>query len=409
MPLTIFVTDGDERPALAITRSLGRRAGAVVIVGADRPHSLASSSRYCARHVTYPSPAGAPEAFSQFLLDFLAREKVDVVLPVTDFTTHAVCASQGAIRRSTAIAVPSLAAFEFASDKRRLLQLATRHGVPVPSTQYVQGAAGLAAVIDRVTYPAVIKPVRSRIPTPGGWVSTGVHYAYSKAELLGLYECIDYLAVHPSLIQQRIVGPGCGVFMLFDRGRPIAEFAHRRLREKPPSGGVSVLCESVPLDPVLREHAIHLLGSLGWHGVAMIEFKQDRESGRVYLMEVNGRFWGSLQLAIDAGVDFPGLSCELALGRSPAQAPDYRVGVRSRWLAGDVDHFLLRVFKRDIDLRLDRSAASRWRTLLHFLRFFGRGLRYDVLSASDPRPFLHECRQNGRALWRSAAGFASGH
>ena len=53
--MTVFVTDGDERPALAITRSLGRR-GVSVLVGEERPVSLASSSRYCVRHVTYPSP-----------------------------------------------------------------------------------------------------------------------------------------------------------------------------------------------------------------------------------------------------------------------------------------------------------------------------------------------------------------
>lgn len=403
MPLTVFVTDGDQRPALAIARSLARNLGASVIVGADRPDSLASSSRHCARHVTYPSPASAPEAFSRFLLDFLAREKVDVVLPVTDVTTHAVCARQEAIGRFAACAVPSLAAFEFASDKCALLRQASRHGVPIPSTEHVDGAAGLAGVIGRVRYPAVVKPIQSRIATPDGWVATGVHYAYSKAELLDLYARTDYLAAHPSLIQQRVVGPGCGVFLLFDRGRPIAEFAHRRLREKPPSGGVSVLCESVPVDPVLREHAVRLLAPLAWHGVAMAEFKQDAETGRTYLMEINGRFWGSLQLAIDAGVDFPALTCALALGRRPARTPAFRPGIKSRWLAGDLDHLLLRTFKRDVDLRLDSSAPSRWRTLLRFFDFFARDVRYDVLSASDPRPFLYECRQNTRALWRLAA------
>ncbi len=61
-PLTAFVTDGDQRPALAITRSLGRR-GVAVVVGSERPHSLASASKYCARHVTYPSPIRHPGAF----------------------------------------------------------------------------------------------------------------------------------------------------------------------------------------------------------------------------------------------------------------------------------------------------------------------------------------------------------
>ena len=57
--MTAFVTDGDQRPALAITRSLGQR-GVSVLVGAEQPVSLASASKYCVRHVTYPSPYRHP-------------------------------------------------------------------------------------------------------------------------------------------------------------------------------------------------------------------------------------------------------------------------------------------------------------------------------------------------------------
>ena len=77
-----FVTDGNQRSALAVTRSLGRR-GISVLVGEQEPVALASSSRYCAGHVTYPSPYRDPGGFQQFLLDFVRRERVDVVVPDT--------------------------------------------------------------------------------------------------------------------------------------------------------------------------------------------------------------------------------------------------------------------------------------------------------------------------------------
>ena len=401
MAATVFVTDGEQRPALAIVRSLARR-GLSVIVGADRAVSLASTSKYCARHVTYPPPSTDREAFTRFLVDLVTREKIDVVLPVTDITTHAVCASQEALRPWTALAVPSLEAFDLVSNKWTLVERASLCGVPVPRTVYLQDATGLRAIAERIEYPAVVKPVRSRIRSGNGWTPTSVHYARSKAELERLYRELEYLAAWPSLIQQRIVGPGAGVFLLFDRGQPIADFAHRRLREKPPAGGVSVLCESVPVDSRLRQHAVRLLGGLGWHGIAMVEFKQDAATGDFFLMEVNGRFWGSLQLAIDAGVDFPALVCDLAHGRRPEAPPVYRRGVKSRWLFGDLDHLLLRLFKSDDDLRLPASAPSRWRTLADVLTCSGRDLRYEILSADDRRPFQHECVQNFRALAASA-------
>jgi predicted ATP-grasp superfamily ATP-dependent carboligase len=404
MPMTVFVTDGGERPALAIVRALGRR-GVSVIVGDDERVSLSSVSKYCARHVTYPSPTHDRRGFERFLLDFIARERIDVVLPVTDVTTHAVCAHQAAIRRHTAIAVPPLDAFNRVSDKATLLREAARCDVPVPRTHFIDSPARLRQVLNEVRYPAVVKPARSRIPIDAGWMSATVHYAASADELLQLYQCTSYLASYPSLIQERIVGPGVGVFMLFNRGRLVSEFGHRRLREKPPAGGVSVLRESTPVDSSLRAYAMRMLGPIGWHGVAMMEFKQDSRTGQMFLMEVNGRFWGSLQLPIDAGLDFPHLVCQLALGAVPDAMPAYQVGVKSRWLLGDVDHLCLRLLKSNRSLRLPPSAPSRFRTLVEFMKFRQRNLHYEVARLEDPRPFLHELGESVRSLSTSARRF----
>ena len=250
-----------------------------------------------------------------------------------------------------------------------------------------------------------MKPVRSRIPTDRGWLSAGVQYAESETELGRLYEETEHLASYPSLLQERIVGPGIGIFVLFDRGQLVADFAHRRLREKPPAGGVSVLRESIPVDPSLREHAVRLLGPIGWHGVAMMEFKQDQRTGNVFLMEVNGRFWGSLQLAIDAGVDFPYLLCRVALGLPPQVPGSYEVGVRNRWLLGDLDHALARLFKKERQLNLPEFAPSRLRTLIDFLKFVQPDVRYEVVNRDDPRPFVYELRQSATALLESAVPF----
>ena len=80
--------------------------------------------------------------------------------------------------------------------------------------------------------------------------------------------------------------------------------------------------------------AHRILESVGWHGVAMVEFKVTAE-GTPYLIEVNGRFWGSLQLAIDSGVDFPWLLYQLANGTKVDEVTGYAVGVTWRWLLGD--------------------------------------------------------------------------
>ena len=137
--MRVFVTDGDQRPALAITRSLGRR-GIEVLVGEDRPVSLASSSRYAAGHRTYPSPHDDPQAFDRFLEDLVLRERVDVVIPVTDVTTYMVARRQDELRPQTAVAAPPFDAFDFVSDKGRLLRHAALRGVSIPRTFFVDDA-----------------------------------------------------------------------------------------------------------------------------------------------------------------------------------------------------------------------------------------------------------------------------
>jgi len=396
--MTVFVTDGSERPALAITRSLGRR-GLFVLVGDARRDSLAAASRYCARQVTYPSPYRDPVAFDRFIQDLVAREQIDVIVPVTDVTTSAVARHQEALRGRVAFNVPALEAFDLAADKWRLIERASRCGITVPRSQFVENAGALPQVLSRVSYPAVVKPVRSRIRTRDGWLSTVVAFARTEADLLRLYAEREDLVSYPSLIQERVSGKGVGVFALCDRGELRTVFSHVRLREKPPSGGVSVLCESQAVTPALRAEAERLLGSLGWHGVAMLEYKQDR-TGRAVLMEVNGRFWGSLQLAIDAGVDFPHLNHQLALGLPLDLPASYRIGVRSRWWLGDLDHVIARMLHDRANLPGD--APSRWRTALAFVTPWRNG-RPDVFRREDPRPGFRELRQYAGHVARGLA------
>jgi predicted ATP-grasp superfamily ATP-dependent carboligase len=313
-------------------------------------------------------------------------------MPVTDSTTQVLAARRDQFPATVLTAIPSLESYELVSDKYRLMKVAQELGVPIPTTVYVPDG-DLASVLDQVTaFPVVVKPGRSLLMTDRGWGKTSVHFVSSVEELVDLYRRVPYLK-NPSLIQQRVEGEGQGVFGLFDHGRPCALFAHRRIREKPPAGGVSVLRESIELPKPMTDYAVKLLEHVKWHGVAMVEFKVDRASKIPRLMEINGRFWGSLQLAIDAGLNIPYLLYQVMSGQSVA-IPDnsYRVGTQSRWFLGDLDHLLMRLTRSDAALHLGPEVPSRWRCAVEFARLFRRDLHYEVESLSDPRPALVEYR-----------------
>jgi predicted ATP-grasp superfamily ATP-dependent carboligase len=391
-PACVIVTDGDERAALAVTRALGAR-DIEVIVGAEQKKSLAAASKYCAKSFAYPSPYREPRAFLDCLLGVVASHKIDALFPISDIAMHVIGPRKSEFERHTHMPIPDYKIFEETADKYSLMKLAVELKVAIPDTIFVT-AGDIQGIPEQImSYPVVVKPGCSLVKKESGWQKTSVHYANNADELRNLYRQYEYLA-RPSLIQQRVLGEGQGIFALMNDGKPLALFAHRRLREKPPSGGVSVLRESIPLDRALVDPALRLLQHVRWHGVAMVEFKIDHITKVPMLMEVNGRFWGSLQLSIDAGMNFPWLLFQMATGRMASMPENgYKSGIKSRWLLGDLDHLLLRLRKPEAALNLPPGSPSRWQCLKDFAKFVDRDTFYELEKSDDIRPFLYELRQ----------------
>lgn len=388
----VLVTDSDNRSALAAVRSLGRRGHTVFSAGARFP-SLAGVSRYSAGFTLYPDPSRNPEAFVEAIARIAAERQADVLLPMTEITTLLTTQHSSRLPLSVAVPFPAYANVRRANDKAEVLSLAADLGVPTPNTVVVNTPEDVMPAAEALPWPIVIKPSRSRVWDGHRWLSEPVKYAHSAQQLAELVKRVPR-ELFPLLLQERIEGPGIGLFACRGRDRLIATFAHRRIREKPPSGGVSVLSESTPVDPLALDYGERLLRALDWQGVAMVEFKRDLRDGSLKLMEINGRFWGSLQLAVDAGVDFPSMAVALALGeRFPDEQPGYRAGVRCRWLWGDVDSTLALLLRSRQRLNLPPHHPGKLRTLLDFMRFWRPGLRYELERFDDVRPALLAARR----------------
>ena len=386
-PHRILVTDGTQRSALAVVRSLGR-AGHTVFVCAPRAPSLAGSSRFAFAESIVPDALASPSEFVDEVASLIDRWRIDTVVPITEASLLALLPERATL--GVTIPFPDDAVFRAITDKGAVLAAARELGIATPRQVVLRNRDELQAMdLALLDYPVVLKPSRSIGEHDGQRVALRVRHAADTASLRLVLQSLDD-AAFPLLFQQRIVGPGTGVFLLVWDGTVRAVFAHRRLREKPPSGGVSVYSESIAADPALVERSRLLLERMNWNGIAMIEYKLDAGTGVPYLMEVNGRFWGSLQLAIDAGVDFPALLVASAFGEQSPSVASYRIGARSRWWWGDVDQLLARWRKSDESLALPSDAPSRWRATLDFLSVLHPLDRNDVFRARDLRPFVRE-------------------
>jgi predicted ATP-grasp superfamily ATP-dependent carboligase len=268
-------------------------------------------------------------------------------------------------------------------DKEQTTQLAASLGIAVAETVVIDGRTPVAALARSISYPAVLKPRVSEEVSPAGQIhATGrPRYARNPDEFMSAYgdlrqRCSAILA------QEFIAGTGAGYFGLMWNGELRAEFAHRRIRDVRPTGSGSAVRVSIAPEPALREAALALLRALNWHGVAMVEFRI-RPDGTPVFMEVNGRFWNSLSLAVHAGVDFPALLADLAEGRDVKPPDAYRAAVRCRWLLGDFRH-LLEVW-RGAPSAYPGTYPSRVRTTVDFFTPV-RGTKHDNFVLSDPLP-----------------------
>ena len=384
--MRVLVTDGGQRAALAVVRSLGR-AGHSVFVCAPRRSSLAGASRYCRLQAAVIDPSVDHEGFLAGIHDLIGRWQIDAILPITEPAHHAILPHRRTRFGHVLIPCPEYDAFLAVSNKERVMGAAINAGVRVPLTLTVGSASDLDAHAD-LPFPLVVKPWASVVREGGRFIKTSVSYASNRAELRGILGSLPREA-YPVLLQERIEGPGTGVFLLIWGGEVLASFAHRRLREVPPSGGVSVLRESIPLPSDLSRASVDMLRQFGWQGVAMIEYKVDSRTGAPYIMEVNGRFWGSLQLSIDAGVDFPRLLMDAASGHPVEPVRDYRSGVVSRWTLGEIDHLIARL-RRPVQAAGGGTPISRHTAFTDCLASISHRGREEILRASDPMPAARE-------------------
>jgi predicted ATP-grasp superfamily ATP-dependent carboligase len=190
----------------------------------------------------------------------------------------------------------------------------------------------------------------------------------------------------PMLVQEYCDGAGVGIEVLLHNGQCVAIFQHRRLKEFPHTGGVSVTAVSEALNPGLAQSSLALLQALQWQGVAMVEYKVNSE-GRAVLMEVNGRYWGTIGLPISAGLDFPLYHWQLLHGEQPQLPEAYSVGRKWRWTAG----YLHRLY--DLLDRAHRSSSAReilWKDIRQLPQDFSFLVGDATWKLSDPAPSVLE-------------------
>ena len=311
--MVAIVTDVHYRMSLALIRDLAQAGVEVITCEQDRCRdsrtspALGALSRYVSRHVWLPGGTDGLEALLSLCRETgLGRDCRPALLPAGAATLALIAENRERFEPLCGRCVPTAEQLDLLNSKPRLAALAARLGVPLPES--MAPGEDLDRFLDRQGLPCVIKPACGE--KLGLTAAARYAVASTREEARAAWERFSRLAGEPPVVQGYLPGRALGCSVLARSGQVMAAICHQRVREYPVSGGPSSCCQCVEREDI-RTYAARLTAETGLTGLAMFEFKEDRD-GAPRLLECNPRVWGTFPLTRVSGSGIPLLWCALA-------------------------------------------------------------------------------------------------
>jgi protein-tyrosine-phosphatase/predicted ATP-grasp superfamily ATP-dependent carboligase len=384
MGKSVLVLGCDDRSGLTVVRSLGR---ARIKVDVGWPvGQCAIRSRYVRNVLDLPDPNDTTGLWLKTLKSLVGQYNYDLIIPCDDRAIIPIQQHRDEINKYARVYLLTDDSFRATFDKYQTILLAERYGVRLPRWALIRSPEEIAAATAEFSFPVVLKPVSS----------FSLQNAGERREVRTIHNHLDFapalemmLRDGPVLVQAYFPGRGVGVELLAKDGIVLAAFQHERVHE-PPTGGASSYRRSVPLNAELFSAARALVAGLQYTGIIMVEFRVNKETRDWILVETNGRFWGSLPLAVASGIDFPRYLFEMLVEGRTNFSRSYKTGVYSRNLTLDLSWF-----KKN--LKADRADSTQQIVPLRQVFAEVRNVlklteHVDTFALDDPFPLFIELR-----------------
>jgi protein-tyrosine-phosphatase/predicted ATP-grasp superfamily ATP-dependent carboligase len=391
MKYKALVLGEDTRSFLSVIRSLGRQNYSVDVVCYNQ-RSPTLASQYIHQAYFYNYQAYSQEEWLDKLLELTHQQKYDVIMPCDERAIYPLYEHRHRFPDTCHLGIPNRQVIEHLFDKETTKQLAIKCAVPVAKGELVKlGSSNYQQLATQFAVPFVVKPTLS--------------FKSAQLSKRQKVEIIESPAQYQRyldqgngqdvvLIEEYFAGTGQGISLFAVQGQVQYFFAHTRVNE-PRTGGGSSYRKAISVDPEMAKACERLCVATQFDGVGMFEFKKNEQTKRWILIEVNARFWGSLPLAIKAGVDFPAYYAQYLLKNFVLQASpvlDYNLKVYARSLSSDL--YDIKAQFEFVNGHVGFGKAM-WEMIKRF-GSFSRLLRHESLDsydAQDSQPFYQECKQ----------------
>ena len=371
---TVFLLGCNERATLSFLRSLSKRDCEVTVVSTSRT-CAALSSRFIHESYIVDENLELEELKDRV---FAIVPPGAFVVPMNDFFLTLIRHYFEEFRELFVLPYGDVGALDLAVDKLRTSEIAREVLIKTPKVRLVRSYEDIKTLKEEeFSFPVIVKPRHSAVVVNRRITQSKVKKVDSFEDLR--LELVLNIENGSYMIQNYIPGHGKALNIFAVEGEIHDVFQYERLHE-PGFGGGSSYRRSVELSQDVFRQSQALISSIGYTGLAMIEFRYSPEDGQYYFMEINARPWGSISLPIFAGMDFPTISYDYFIEGSH-QGSEYEVGVYTRNLM------------KDVKWQLRNARSGKVPRLFKELRdFISRGLggieSFDVFRFEDRRPAL---------------------
>lgn len=371
---TILVTNAQQRKSLSFTRSLGEK-GYDIFCCDTTACNPARFSKYC-KGFFKQSPK---ESLLTFLTELVQKKSVDVLAPMDEDCMEVVLHNKEMFSKYCSFALPSIESYEAALYKDNAVRLAQKAGVICPKTVITSklynesiDEATFRRLLEQkageIGYPVVIKPVRSS-------GSRGIAIVDSPELFYDTFVKVHEQYPFPLLQSFIKAKDKYDVCLIYNKkGECKAGFVQKEIRNYPEGIGPSTVQQSFHRPDILQE-ALKIMNFIPWTGVVELEFLVDDEEKNIVFMEINPRFWASVETAVLSGVDFPWLYTEVARTGDCPLVEEYVVGKTVRWFwPGDLLYYL--------------TAKNKKNQIPGFFAGKRKGVTDDIYRSGDPLPVM---------------------
>jgi predicted ATP-grasp superfamily ATP-dependent carboligase len=330
----ILIPDGDSTWALSVLQCLSQVEGYNIFVLSNKKRTATKFSKHTSYYKFYERPNN--DGWVDIINSEIEKHSITVVMPIAERESLFLIQNREQISSSASIiSLPSLKDFEIAIDKKLLSDFALSHSIPHPNSFFISSETDKQDVLSKIQFPILIKPIRLK----GG---DGIKKVNSREKFETLFQKID----KPVFIQEYIEGFDIDCSVICLDGKVLSHTIQQGNLE-----GHTVFAPQLAFDFLHNDDVLKVakltMSKLNWSGIAHLDMRYDTKTSTYKLIEINARFWGSIEGSMFAGINFPHKSIQLALNEDIFDEDFKSVHhMRFKGVLKSIKHNPLFIFKR---------------------------------------------------------------